>query len=528
MHFFIDHDDVEFPHPEIPNGNGGDNLFWVPGGDLKPEMLLLGYRHGFFPWYSYKQEDLYWCCPKERFVIPVEKVHVSHSMRTLINKNRFTVTWDKSFRDVMVKCATVDGRNNDDRAWLGPHIIRVYLRLHEMGFAHSVEVWDGERLVGGLYGVRCGTGFVGESMFSEESGTSKLALISLARRLEQEGGTIIDCQVRTEHLESMGGTYMSYAEYINTLYGEGAYQPWQRRPFLRWDDSVDPQLLTPHAAHQVSRHERTSIAFHKMHGNGNDYIFVDLDTCKIDDPASLARLLSDRHKGVGGDGLVTFRCKDHTSFEMNIYNADGSRGHMCGNACMCLGKLLYDYDYTIGLKDLILDTDSGSVYVEAKTNERGEVTQVKVGMMYSAVFEDPKLFNGPDDTLPPGVFVSMGNPHYVIFVDDLEQIDVAALGSSLERHRAFPRGCNIEFARVLPESDTIDMRVWERGSGITMACGTGACATMAAAVKTKRVTPHNTQRLRMPGGEVLVNCINYCMTMIGTPTYVFTGVIDVS
>ena len=153
-------------------------------------------------------------------------------MRTLINKGVYRVTFNTAFDQVIRACSTVDGRIHEEGAWLGDDIVEAYSKLHDLGRARSVEVWRGDTLEGGLYGVTSGSGFVGESMFSFEPNTSKLALIALARQMQEHGGTLIDCQEPTPHLKSLGARFIGYKEYITTLKGEDAYHPWEEMPIL--------------------------------------------------------------------------------------------------------------------------------------------------------------------------------------------------------------------------------------------------------------------------------------------------------
>ncbi len=191
------------------------------GGDLSVDRLLLAYSHGFFPWFSFRhrQEPL-WYCPLQRFVIFPKEVHVSHSMQQLINKHHLKPTINKDFEGVILGCATAQNRNQEEGAWLGPNMIEAYTELHRQGFAASVEIWEDDQLVGGLYGVNLGRAFFGESMFSLVPSASKLALIHLARMLEVLGGNIIDCQFETPHLRSMGGRFIPYEEYISIIRSE--------------------------------------------------------------------------------------------------------------------------------------------------------------------------------------------------------------------------------------------------------------------------------------------------------------------
>jgi leucyl/phenylalanyl-tRNA--protein transferase len=212
-------DDLWFPDPH----GGEENGLVAIGGDLSVDRLLLAYSNGFFPWFSYKdQKEPLWYCPLQRFVIFPNEIHVSHSMQQLINKHQYEVTINQDFEGVIKCCATAQNRNQENGAWLGPDIIQAYTELYRQRFAASVEVWekgkdDDRRLVGGLYGVNIGSSFFGESMFSLLPNTSKLALIHLARTLENLGGNLIDCQLETPHLRSMGGRFIPYEEYIQII-----------------------------------------------------------------------------------------------------------------------------------------------------------------------------------------------------------------------------------------------------------------------------------------------------------------------
>lgn len=206
-------DKLWFPDPHLGEVDG----LVAVGGDLSIDRLLLAYSNGFFPWYSFRDENRLWFCPLQRFVIFPKEIHISHSMQQLIHQNRYKLSINKDFDGVIHGCSTAQNRDEEEGAWLGPDIIKAYTELHRQGFAASVEVWDGQRLVGGLYGVNLGRAFFGESMFSLVPNASKLALIHLARTLDARGGTIIDCQFETPHLRSMGGRHISYEEYIRII-----------------------------------------------------------------------------------------------------------------------------------------------------------------------------------------------------------------------------------------------------------------------------------------------------------------------
>lgn len=214
MFFRLDNE-IAFPDPRLGEPDG---LFAV-GGDLSIDRLLLAYSHGIFPWYSYQYHDEpLWYCPMQRFVIFPDEIHVSHSMRTLINKKRYRLSFNEDFAGVIAACGRL--RADEDGAWLGKDMTEAYTRLYEQDFAASVEVWDGNSLVGGLYGVVIGRTFFGESMFSLVPSASKLALIHLARYFSTHGGRLIDCQFETPHLKSMGGRYICYDEYMKIISDE--------------------------------------------------------------------------------------------------------------------------------------------------------------------------------------------------------------------------------------------------------------------------------------------------------------------
>ena len=204
-------DNLWFPDPRL----GDDDGCLAFGGDLSVDRLLLAYQHGIFPWFAYRTGEPVWYSPMQRFVIFPDEIHVSHSMRTLMNKGRYRLSLNEDFEGVISNCSQL--RIDEDGAWLGPDMMAADTELHHQGFAASVEVWEGERLVGGLYGVNIGTAFFGESMFSLVPSASKLALIHLAHIMKETGGSIIDCQFHTPHLESMGGRYISYDEYMQLI-----------------------------------------------------------------------------------------------------------------------------------------------------------------------------------------------------------------------------------------------------------------------------------------------------------------------
>lgn len=214
MIFILDSDSCLFPDPRLAEPGG----LLAIGGDLSPERLLAAYSSGIFPWYDYTHENkILWWAPQPRFVLRPSEVHVSHSMRQRLNSGRYSVTFDSAFHDVVNGCRTAQQRHEQNGAWLSETLMASFDVLHGMGRARSVEVWEGDRLVGGLYGVRHERMFCGDSMFSLAPDASKAALIALARRMEAEGDGIIDCQLPTSHLASMGAREMPYDEYVHFL-----------------------------------------------------------------------------------------------------------------------------------------------------------------------------------------------------------------------------------------------------------------------------------------------------------------------
>ncbi len=251
--------------------------------------------------------------------------------------------------------------------------------------------------------------------------------------------------------------------------------------------------------------------FTKMQGLGNDYVYVNCFKEKIDNPSELARRISDRHFGVGSDGLIMINPSDKADFEMEMYNADGSRGEMCGNGIRCVAKYVYDY----GLTDkthISVETLGGVKYLDL-TVEEGKVRLVKVDMgkpvlepleipvkaAGNRAVDEPIIVGGEEYRM---TCVSMGNPHAVIFVGcDVREFPVEEVGAKFENHGRFPRRVNTEFVRVV-DRHTAEMRVWERGSGETLACGTGACAAAVACVLNGLTEEEVT--VRLPGGDLQI------------------------
>ena len=281
-----------------------------------------------------------------------------------------------------------------------------------------------------------------------------------------------------------------------------------------------------------------SVRFTKMHGAGNDYIYVDTQKYDVPDPSAAAIAWSNRHTGIGSDGLVLIG-KPYggvdADFSMRIFNADGSEAKMCGNASRCIGKYLYERRLT-DKTTIRLQTLSGvkilKLHLVGNETSETKVESVTVDMLAPS-FRVPEQY---DETVGGvltvgsrtfhGTFVSMGNPHFVCFVDDIDTLDVARYGSAMEYATAFPERCNIEFAE-LKSDGTIRTRVWERGSGITMACGTGACATAVAAAVTGRALRRSI--IAMDGGTLHIewNEADGHVYMTGPAAFVFDGEIEI-
>ena len=263
------------------------------------------------------------------------------------------------------------------------------------------------------------------------------------------------------------------------------------------------------------------ISFTKMHGCGNDYIYVNTMQFSVPNPSEVAVVWSDRHEGIGSDGLVLIGASPvpEADYSMHIYNADGSEAMMCGNASRCIGKYLYERGLT-DKTEIRLLTLSGIKTLQLHVND-GKVESVTVDML-QPILEDENQFL-VNRGMHQGVFVSMGNPHYVIFTDEIDQ--VGKTGQKLEHHPAFPQRCNIELARI--EADgTIRTRVWERGSGITEACGTGACATAVAAARTGKAGRKS--NIAMDGGTLTIEWreSDNHVYMTGPAEFVFDGEIE--
>ena len=276
--------------------------------------------------------------------------------------------------------------------------------------------------------------------------------------------------------------------------------------------------------------------FTKMHGLGNDYVYVNCFEEKIDNPPAVARFVSDRHFGIGSDGLIMINPSKAADFEMEMYNADGSRGEMCGNGIRCVAKYVYDYGLT-DKTQISVETLGGIKYLDL-TVEDGKVSLVKVDMgkpeleadripiisEREQVIDEPIEVDGKEYHMTG---VSMGNPHTVIYVDDVKGLDLEKIGPKFENHERFPKRINTEFVHCI-DRQTVEMRVWERGSGETLACGTGACAVAVSSILNNLTDTQVTVKLL--GGDLQIEWDREKdrVFMTGPATVVFDGVIDIT
>lgn len=277
--------------------------------------------------------------------------------------------------------------------------------------------------------------------------------------------------------------------------------------------------------------------FTKMHGCGNDYVYVNCFKEKVENPGEVSRIVSDRHFGIGSDGMILIKPSDVADFEMDMYNADGSQGAMCGNGIRCVAKYVYDYGLT-DKKDISISTKSGIKYLELTVLD-GKVTEVRVNMgspEFTAaripIVSDLEMVIEEaievDGTLYHMTGVSMGNPHAVIPVEDVDGLKIEEIGPEFEHHKRFPDRINTEFIKVLDEH-TVQMRVWERGAGETLACGTGACAVACAALRNGWVQP-GPVRVELVGGTLSIEWDQEAnlVYMTGPATVVFDGEVEVN
>lgn len=277
--------------------------------------------------------------------------------------------------------------------------------------------------------------------------------------------------------------------------------------------------------------------FTKMHGIGNDYIYFSAFDQEIPDPVSLAQKLSDRRFGVGGDGVILICPSENADAKMRMFNEDGSEGKMCGNGIRCVAKYLYDYALVPEDQTTVtIETLSGIKTIELTVAD-GEAVAARVDMGAAILnpADIPVIFDGGDMIDQPlevdgrewrVTAVSMGNPHCVTFVDDVDGLDLPKIGPAFEHHAAFPDGVNTEFVKVIDEH-TIRMRVWERGSGETWACGTGACASAVAACLNGYCTKGEDITVHLRGGDLVINYTDETVIMTGPATTVFEGTVEV-
>lgn len=276
--------------------------------------------------------------------------------------------------------------------------------------------------------------------------------------------------------------------------------------------------------------------FTKMHGIGNDYVYVNCFQETVKNPSEVAKFVSDRHFGIGSDGLILIKPSDVADCEMDMYNLDGSQGAMCGNGIRCVAKYAYDYGI-VDKTSISVATKSGIKYLDL-TVENGKVSMVKVNMgapiltaaqipvtaNTEQVIHAPLEVNGTTYYMTA---VSMGNPHAIIYMDDVEHLDLEKIGPSFENHPVFPDRVNTEFVKIL-DRHTVQMRVWERGSGETLACGTGACAVAVSSILNGYVDGETPVTVKLLGGDLRIfwDRTENLVYMTGPATTVFDGEID--
>lgn len=272
--------------------------------------------------------------------------------------------------------------------------------------------------------------------------------------------------------------------------------------------------------------------FTKMHGIGNDYIYFNCMNEEIENPEELSLKLSDRHFGVGGDGIVLILPSDKADFRMRMFNADGSEGKMCGNASRCIGKYVYEKGLT-DKTEVTLETLAGIKTLNL-TVEDGKVTEVEVNM--GMAITDPKeipVSIDKDIVVKEKIdvcgkeyeitCVSMGNPHCIVYMDNIDDLEIEKIGPKFENHKLFPERINTEFVEVI-DKNTLKMRVWERGSGETLACGTGACAVTVASVLNNYCNKDEEVTVKLLGGDLKIKYLsNGLVYMTGPAEFVFEG-----
>lgn len=273
--------------------------------------------------------------------------------------------------------------------------------------------------------------------------------------------------------------------------------------------------------------------FTKMHGIGNDYVYVNCFEETVIDPAATAKFVSDRHFGIGSDGLILIKPSDIADCEMDMYNLDGSQGAMCGNGIRCVAKYVYDHGI-VHKTNISIATKSGIKYLDLAVRD-GKVSMVRVNMgspilnarQIPVVADTEEVIDAPleiDGVTYRFTAVSMGNPHAIVYVDDLENLDIAKIGPLFENNIVFPDRVNTEFVKVTGHN-TLSMRVWERGSGETLACGTGACAVAVASILNGLADENEPVTVKLLGGElqILWNRQENIVYMTGEAVTVFEG-----
>ena len=278
--------------------------------------------------------------------------------------------------------------------------------------------------------------------------------------------------------------------------------------------------------------------FTKMQGIGNDYVYVNCFEETVKDPAAVARYVSDRHFGIGSDGLILIKPSDIADCEMDMYNLDGSQGAMCGNGIRCVAKYVYDYGI-VKKENISVSTKSGIKYLDL-TVRNGKVALVRVNMgspvltasQIPVVSSTEEMINAPLKVNGETYYitaVSMGNPHAIVYMTDVDHLDIGEIGPYFENHMAFPDRVNTEFVEVL-DDHTLKMRVWERGSGETLACGTGACAVTVASILNGHVDGEKPVTVKLLGGdlEIFWDRQENLVYMTGPAATVFDGEIDLS
>ncbi len=278
--------------------------------------------------------------------------------------------------------------------------------------------------------------------------------------------------------------------------------------------------------------------FTKMQGIGNDYVYINCFEETVKDPSAVARFVSDRHFGIGSDGLILIRPSQVADCEMDMYNLDGSQGAMCGNGIRCVAKYVFDHGI-VNKTSISITTKSGIKYVDLTVKD-GKASLIRVNMgspilqatQIPVVADTEQVIDAPiqvDGQEYHYTAVSMGNPHAIVYVEDTDSLDLAKIGPSFENHVNFPDRINTEFVQVLDEH-TVKMRVWERGSGETLACGTGACAVAVASILNGHVSPDTPVTVKLLGGDLQIfwNRSENLVYMTGPAVTVFDGQIDLS